>query len=427
MDSPGSKLKPVRDKRLRESSNPKSLTLANTKRKVRPSNQCCTLVADPYLRGRTPKGKSASILVQTHPCESNKLIILKFITNKICALLPSYHPNDMDTIAWSRINDGNFTIESTYESLQCYEFSLDNPFLKRKRLSLSQSNLCKGCDTHVKDLFHLFQDCNAIKLVSKWNLVDHGEINSNLNGLVIESSRVLRDKCIVFICGFCANLGACSILSIELWGILYGIRLAWEKGFRKIRVFTISISSKDKSLRFIFLVSIKLFILPYFICNVLRVDLACMTFPRRLHPVLGYTTKNFTIRRPPNVHPLSIEDLHNLEAQCPLVMARIRRGELSNSVPVRPDSPLLTINPILGSWSCVRLSLSDHSTEVLWNKESTFWSRDGSSSGWELTFCFEVSHGVGSEELAFSSLDDFLIDFDFISVFSFDLYNKNCL
>ncbi|RDY09985.1 hypothetical protein CR513_05572, partial [Mucuna pruriens] len=59
----------------------------------------------------------------------------------------------------------------------------------------------------------------------------------------------------------------------------------------------------------------------------------------------------------------------NSSCSVPPVMARIRRSELSSSVPAHPDSTLLIIIPILGSLSCVRSSLSDHRIEVSWNKE----------------------------------------------------------
>ncbi|CAN1130057.1 Putative ribonuclease H protein At1g65750, partial [Linum perenne] len=37
---------------------------------------------------------------------------------------------------------------------------------------------------------------------------------------------------------FTANLGSCSITRAELWGILIGLRLAWNAGYKKIIVQT---------------------------------------------------------------------------------------------------------------------------------------------------------------------------------------------
>lgn len=36
--------------------------------------------------------------------------------------------------------------------------------------------------------------------------------------------------------GFVANIGVCSVMATELWGIIYGMRLARQKGLRKIIV-----------------------------------------------------------------------------------------------------------------------------------------------------------------------------------------------
>lgn len=34
--------------------------------------------------------------------------------------------------------------------------------------------------------------------------------------------------------GFLANLGPCSVDEAEAWGIYYGLKLAWDKGLRKV-------------------------------------------------------------------------------------------------------------------------------------------------------------------------------------------------
>ncbi|KAH9716124.1 reverse transcriptase domain-containing protein [Citrus sinensis] len=47
---------------------------------------------------------------------------------------------------------------------------------------------------------------------------------------------LLRDFNGNWIMGFIVNLGTCSVLSAELWGLLHGLRMAWEYGFRRIQV-----------------------------------------------------------------------------------------------------------------------------------------------------------------------------------------------
>ena len=38
------------------------------------------------------------------------------------------------------------------------------------------------------------------------------------------------------ISGFSTILGCCATKDVELWGLLYGLRMAWETGERRIRV-----------------------------------------------------------------------------------------------------------------------------------------------------------------------------------------------
>lgn len=47
---------------------------------------------------------------------------------------------------------------------------------------------------------------------------------------------VLRDSTGGWIQGFAVNLGACHILEAELWGIFWGLSLAWDYGFRDVEI-----------------------------------------------------------------------------------------------------------------------------------------------------------------------------------------------
>ncbi|KAL9409051.1 hypothetical protein AB3S75_047440 [Citrus x aurantiifolia] len=47
---------------------------------------------------------------------------------------------------------------------------------------------------------------------------------------------LLRDFAGNWIMGFIVNLGTCSVLSAALWGLLHGLRMAWENGFRRVQV-----------------------------------------------------------------------------------------------------------------------------------------------------------------------------------------------
>ncbi|KAL9457054.1 hypothetical protein AB3S75_006148 [Citrus x aurantiifolia] len=47
---------------------------------------------------------------------------------------------------------------------------------------------------------------------------------------------LLRDYRGVWQFGFCINLGACSVLTAEIWGLYHGLCMAWQRGFRRIWV-----------------------------------------------------------------------------------------------------------------------------------------------------------------------------------------------
>ncbi|KAL9411534.1 hypothetical protein AB3S75_045186 [Citrus x aurantiifolia] len=47
---------------------------------------------------------------------------------------------------------------------------------------------------------------------------------------------LVRDYRGVWQFGFCINLGACSVLTAEIWGLYHGLCMAWQRGFRRIWV-----------------------------------------------------------------------------------------------------------------------------------------------------------------------------------------------
>jgi L1 cell adhesion molecule like protein len=49
---------------------------------------------------------------------------------------------------------------------------------------------------------------------------------------------ILRDSNGCFIFVFAAMMHQLFVIEAELWGIYYGLKLAWERGFRKIKVYS---------------------------------------------------------------------------------------------------------------------------------------------------------------------------------------------
>ena len=45
---------------------------------------------------------------------------------------------------------------------------------------------------------------------------------------------VLRDHNRNWMWGFAVKLGRCSVIEAEIWSIIHGLRLAWEKGLRQL-------------------------------------------------------------------------------------------------------------------------------------------------------------------------------------------------
>lgn len=77
----------------------------------------------------------------------------------------------------------------------------------------------------------------------RWIPPRPGEVALNCDGSVTGLGAiatyggVLRDDLGNFICGYAVNLGSCSILEAELWSILHGLSIAWNRGFRRIQVY----------------------------------------------------------------------------------------------------------------------------------------------------------------------------------------------
>lgn len=85
----------------------------------------------------------------------------------------------------------------------------------------------------------------------RWLPPSFGEVALNCDGIVTGAGMnascggLLRDEDGHFIFGFAPNLGSCSILAAELWGIFHGLRMAWNRGFQNIVVYSDSKNAID--------------------------------------------------------------------------------------------------------------------------------------------------------------------------------------
>ncbi|KAF7822494.1 ribonuclease H [Senna tora] len=79
-------------------------------------------------------------------------------------------------------------------------------------------------------------------LAKTWRKPMVGWIKVNSDGAVCRSSRraacggLIRDNFGNWIKGYAVNLGHASVLSAELWGIVHGLSITWDLGFRKVEI-----------------------------------------------------------------------------------------------------------------------------------------------------------------------------------------------
>ncbi|CAN1295022.1 Putative ribonuclease H protein At1g65750 [Linum perenne] len=75
-----------------------------------------------------------------------------------------------------------------------------------------------------------------------WRRADEGCFSLNADGSLYSNrssaaaSGVIRDDNGRFVSAFTANFGTCSIMRAELRGIIEGMKLAWDKGIRKLSI-----------------------------------------------------------------------------------------------------------------------------------------------------------------------------------------------
>ncbi|KAK7303017.1 hypothetical protein RJT34_13916 [Clitoria ternatea] len=79
-----------------------------------------------------------------------------------------------------------------------------------------------------------------------WRCPPNGWVCLNTDGSVFKNHRtrcnrgpcggLVRDSLGCFLGGFVVNLGATSVILSELWGVVHGLKLAWDLGCKKVKV-----------------------------------------------------------------------------------------------------------------------------------------------------------------------------------------------
>ncbi|XVE58507.1 hypothetical protein DITRI_Ditri04bG0175000 [Diplodiscus trichospermus] len=74
----------------------------------------------------------------------------------------------------------------------------------------------------------------------RWIPPSHGWVKLNTDGSLRPSGETARGGGLVrdangsWMCGFSFNIGSCDVSAPELWAVVQGLKLAWQKGFRRV-------------------------------------------------------------------------------------------------------------------------------------------------------------------------------------------------
>ncbi|CAA0831450.1 Polynucleotidyl transferase- ribonuclease H-like superfamily protein [Striga hermonthica] len=76
----------------------------------------------------------------------------------------------------------------------------------------------------------------------RWTAPVAGWVKVNVDGSVTRTTslssagRLIRDETGCWIVGFAMNIGTSTVLEAELWGVIQGLKLAWDRGFRLVEL-----------------------------------------------------------------------------------------------------------------------------------------------------------------------------------------------
>lgn len=83
-----------------------------------------------------------------------------------------------------------------------------------------------------------------VRQENSWRPPRQGWVKVNTDGCLKPNTNdaawggILRDSQAAFMGGFTYNLGRCSAIEAELWGILKGLECAWRNGYRRLHLET---------------------------------------------------------------------------------------------------------------------------------------------------------------------------------------------
>ncbi|XVE95435.1 hypothetical protein REPUB_Repub02eG0096900 [Reevesia pubescens] len=90
------------------------------------------------------------------------------------------------------------------------------------------------------------------EMLISWTKPPTDHVKMNVDGSVkgilgiATAGGVLRNESGIFICAFIYKIGISSILTAELWAILHGLQICWEKGYRRVLLESDSLEAIQK-------------------------------------------------------------------------------------------------------------------------------------------------------------------------------------
>ncbi|CAN1842175.1 Putative ribonuclease H protein At1g65750 [Linum perenne] len=108
---------------------------------------------------------------------------------------------------------------------------------RRHMVAVGDCQRCRGC---TEDTLHVVRDCQVTHI--GWKAGPSDCITINTDGSVLQphsqaaAGGILRTHLGHPVSIFAANLGRCSIMRAELRAAEFGLRIAWDKGYKKVHL-----------------------------------------------------------------------------------------------------------------------------------------------------------------------------------------------
>lgn len=145
---------------------------------------------------------------------------------------------------WGNLREGNWSILFGIARWSCWKWRNEFIFGKDCRgeneILSCIWDLFKVCLKSQKDLCIVGAKNTYLKKLVGWSFPEDGWVKFNVDGACKGLGKaagcggVLRDASGSWILGFSKSIGNCNSFEAELWGLLTGLEVAWDVGFKKI-------------------------------------------------------------------------------------------------------------------------------------------------------------------------------------------------